>query len=436
MATRFQTDCEGVHRRDFLKVGTAGILGLTLPEALRQEARAAGQGHAGGKAKSIIMVWLAGGPSTIDMWDLKPEAPEGIRGEFKPIKTSAPGIEISEHLPRIAKVMDKGLIVRSLYHNIGAHNLGTVYMTTGNRPTPAIKYPVLGSLTAKMMPTPPGIPAFVSMNRIREQTAGYLGTAYNPFEVEGNAGRGELRVKGISLPNGFSLADLEQRNKLLNRFDQHFQTVDQAANLAEGLDEFQQKALDILRSDRTKKAFDLNAEDDKTRELYGKDSFGQGALAARRLVEAGVRFVTIGTGGWDTHGDNFKKLSGRLLPPVDQVVSALVTDLHRRGLLDSTIVYVAGEFNRTPKINKNAGRDHWGRSLAVFMAGGGLRAGYAHGTTDDKGMGPGKDPCTPDDICATMFHCLGFKPDHELRTQTARPMAIFREGKVLQPLLG
>jgi hypothetical protein len=425
-----------VHRRDFLKIGTAGLLGLTLPEALRQEALAARKGEAGGKATSIIMVWLAGGPSTIDMWDLKPEAPEGIRGEFKPIKTSAPGIEISEHLPKIARVMDRGLIVRSLYHNIGAHNLGTVYMTTGNRPTPAIKYPVLGSLTAKMLPTPPGIPAFVSMTRIREQSAGYLGTAYNPFEVEGNAGRGELRVKGISLPNGFSLADLEQRNKLLGKFDQHFQTVDQAANLAEGLDEFQQKALDILRSDRTKKAFDLNAEDDKTRELYGKDSFGQGALAARRLVEAGVRFVTVGTGGWDTHQDNFKKLSDRLLPPVDQVVSALVTDLDQRGLLDSTIVYVAGEFNRTPKINQRAGRDHWGRSLGVFMAGGGLRRGYAHGTTDDKGMAPGKDPCTPDDICATMFHCLGFKPDHELTTQTARPMSIFREGKVLQALLG
>jgi hypothetical protein len=332
--------------------------------------------------------------------------------------------------------MDKGLIVRSLYHNIGAHNLGTVYMTTGNRPTPAIKYPVLGSLTAKMLPTPPGIPAFVSMTRIREQSAGYLGTAYNPFEVEGNAGRGELRVKGISLPSGFSLADLEQRNKLLGQFDQHFQNIDQAANLAEGLDEFQQKALDILRSDRTKKAFDLNAEDSKVRDLYGKDQFGQGALAARRLVEAGVRFVTVGTGGWDTHGDNFKKLSDRLLPPVDQVVSALVTDLDQRGLLESTIVYVAGEFNRTPKINKNSGRDHWGRSLAVFMAGGGLRRGYAHGTTDDKGMAPGKDPCTPDDICATMFHCLGFKHDHELTTQTARPMSIFREGKVLQALLG
>jgi uncharacterized protein (DUF1501 family) len=211
--------------------------------------------------------------------------------------------------------------------------------------------------------------------------------------------------------------------------------VDEAADITAGLDKFQQQALDILRSDKTKKAFDLAKEPQPLRERYGTDPFGQGALAARRLVEAGVRFVTIGTGGWDTHGQNFTRLKNNLLPPVDRVVSALISDLEEKGLLSSTIVYLAGEFNRTPRINRNAGRDHWGRSLAVVLAGGGFQRGYAHGTTDAQGMVPALEPCTPDDVCATMFHLLGLEPHQELTTQTGRPIALFREGKILAKLL-
>jgi len=438
MAVKTWTDCEGFHRRDFLKIGSAGLLGLTLPELLRLEASASAKARAGAKAKSVIMVWLAGGPATIDMWDLKPDAPEGIRGEFNPIKTSAEGIEISEHLPMMARVMHKVSIVRSLYHNIGAHELGTLYMTTGNRPSVALKYPSLGSITARLLTTPPGVPPYITFGQLRNGNAGgagYLGTAYNPFEVEGAAGRGTMRVRGISLPTGFTLDELDNRNKLLETFDASFKAVDKT-DIGAGLDKFHQQALDILRSDRTKKAFDLSVEPASLRAKYGEDAFGQSALAARRLVEAGVRFATIGIGGWDTHQNNFTSLKTRLLPPVDRVVSTLINDLDDRGLLDSTIVYVAGEFNRTPRINARAGRDHWGRSLSVVVAGGGIRRGYAHGTTDANGMAPALEPVTPDDVCATMFHLLGLDPHMELMTQTGRPMALFREGKVINKLLG
>ncbi len=446
MATRF-TDCEGFHRRDFLKIGAgAGLLGLTLPQLLRLEAQAARTGEgAKRKANAVIMLWLAGGPATIDMWDLKPEAPEGIRGSFKPIPTSVPGVQISEHLPLTAKIMDKATIVRSLAHTIPSHGPATVFMTTGNKPTPALAYPSLGSLVQRLMPAEPAVPPYVSFSDLRNGsagTAGYLGSAYNPFIVEGAPGNGKgkgtagtLQVRGIQLPTGISLEELENREKLMNAFDKKFKDADKSADLVEGFDAFHKQALDILRSDKTKKAFNLNDEKQETRTRYGTDPFGQGALAARRLVEAGVRFVTVSIGGWDTHGKNFDALKTQRLPKLDQVLAALVSDLHERGLLDSTIVYCAGEFGRTPKINKNDGRDHWARSMAVFLAGGGFKKGYAHGTTDAQGMAPATEPCTPDDVSATMFQNLGIDPHTELQTSTGRPVQLFREGKVIEKLL-
>jgi hypothetical protein len=311
-------------------------------------------------------------------------------------------------------------------------------MTTGNKPTPALEYPSIGSLTAKLLPAEKGVPPYVSFNDTRRSgSAGYLGTAYNPFLVEGNAGGkgGSLRVRGIQLPNGFTLEELENRDKLFKGFDETFRALDKSADLVEGLDTFHKQALEILRSDRTKKAFELNEEKQSLRDRYGSTPFGQGALAARRLVEAGVRFVTISLGGWDTHGKNFDTLSKRLLPALDQTLSGLVADLSERGLLDSTIVYCAGEFGRTPKINKNAGRDHWARSMAVVLAGGGFKGGYAHGTTDAQGMAPATDPCTPDDVAATLFYCLGIDPHRELTTATGRPIQLFREGRVIEKLL-
>jgi hypothetical protein len=291
------------------------------------------------------------------------------------------------------------------------------------------------------MPAEKGVPPYVTFNDLRNGTAGnggYLGTAYNPFVVESGNGKGKgaaLRVRGVSLPNGFSLDELENRDQLLRSFDNRFKALDKSADLAHGLDAFHQQALDILRSDKTKKAFDLNSESQALRERYGLNPFGQGVLAARRLVEAGVRFVTISLGGWDTHQKNFESLSKRLLPQLDQTLSVLLQDLSERGQLDRTVVYCAGEFGRTPKVNKNVGRDHWARSMAAVLAGGGFKRGYAHGNTDVQGMAPASEPCTPDDLAATVFHCLGINPHQELMTSTGRPIQLFREGKVIEKLL-
>jgi hypothetical protein len=315
-------------------------------------------------------------------------------------------------------------------------------MTTGNKPTAALQYPSLGSLSARLLSVEKGVPPYVAFNDIRGGTAGqsgYLGTAYNPFMVEGNGGgkgaKFSLRVRGISLPQGFSLDELDKRDKLLHDFDQGLADLDKNADLVDGLDAFHKQALEILRSERTRKAFNIGQENQSLRDAYTTKPFGTGLLAARRLVEAGVRFVSISVGGWDTHGQNFRTLKTRNLPALDQPLATLISDLDQRGLLESTIVMVAGEFGRTPKVNKNSGRDHWARSMACVMAGGGFKRGYAHGSTDIQGMAPATLPCTPDDLSATIFHCLGIDPHLELHTHTGRPVQLFREGKVVEKLL-
>jgi len=442
MAEHFSTDCEGFARRDFLKIGAAGVLGLNLPQLLQLEARAEAIAPAERqtrRANSVILVWLSGGPATIDMWDVRPNAPDGIKGEFREIPTRADGVRICEHLPRMAQVMDRCTIVRSLAHTIPSHGPATVFMTTGNRPTPAVQYPAIGSLITRLLPAAPGVPPYVNFGELRNGgagQAGYLGSSYNPFVVEGAAGNGNFRVRGITLPTGFTLNQLENRDRLTQQFDRGFRAADRNADLVDGLDAFHRQALEILRSDRTRDAFNLGRENQILRQRYGLNPFGQGALAARRLIDAGVRFVTITLGGWDTHGQNFNALRTRLLPQLDQTLSALIEDLGDRGMLERTMVYCAGEFGRTPRINRNAGRDHWARSMAVVLAGGGFRRGYAHGTTDTSGMAPATDPCTPDDIAASIFQNLGLDPHQELMTPTGRPIQLFREGRVVTKLLG
>jgi hypothetical protein len=436
-------DCEGFHRRDFLKIGAgAGLLGLSLPELLRLEAHSAATTGTAKRAHAVIMIWLAGGPATIDMWDLKPNAPEGIRGEFKAIDTKVKGMQVSEHMPKLAEVANRVTLVRSLQHTIPAHGPATVFMTTGNKPTPAIQYPSLGSLASKVIPADKGVPAYVSFSDIRGGAAGqagYLGAAHNPFLVEGNGvggkGGAKLRVRGLQLPSEFGLDELENREKFLKGIDGSFRKFDGSADVVDGLDSFHKQALDILRSDKTKKAFDLDSETPAMRDSYGKNNFGLSALAARRLVEAGVRFVTISLGGWDTHGKNFESLAKKLLPQLDVALAALLGDLDERGMLDRTLVYCAGEFGRTPKINKNAGRDHWARSMAVLLAGGGIKRGHVYGSTDPQGMAPATDPCTPDDVASTLFHCLGIDPHQELTSPTGRPIQLFREGSVIDRIL-
>jgi hypothetical protein len=437
MTTASRTDCEGYYRRDFLQVGAAGLLGLGLADLLRLEARSA-PGKPKPKAQSVVLLWLGGGPATIDMWDPKPNAPENIRGEFKVIGTRVAGVHICEHLPKAAEIMQHCVLVRSLSHNIPAHGPGTVYMATGHPPTAALEHPSLGSLAAKLLPAPVGVPAYVLFGAARASgfpaEAGFLGRAYNPFQIEGEPGRGQLHVEGIALPDGFTVDQLADRTRLRNRFDARFKALDQS-DLPASLDRFQQQALDILRSDKTRQAFAVEREKDSVRAAYGQSPFGQSVLAARRLVEAGARFITVGLGGWDTHAGNFRTLRNQLLPQLDRALSALVSDLETRGLLEQTIVYCAGEFGRTPQINGAGGRDHWARSMAVLLAGGGLRRGYVHGSTDAYGEAPTQEPCGPADLSATIFHALGFEPTREMETPSGRPVPLFREGKVIEGLL-
>lgn len=443
MSTLPRTDCEGFHRRDFLQVGSAGLIGLSLPGILASEAKAARKGESRSKkAQSVILVWLAGGPATIDMWDNKPDAPEGIRGEFKNIDTNVSGIQFAETLPKMAKVADKVSVVRSLYHTIPSHGPASVFMTTGNKPTAALQYPAQGSLAAKLLQTEIGVPPYVTFGDLRNGAAGlagYLGTGYNPFVIEGGGGNGKaaanFRVRGVSLDGKFTLEELEKRDALLKKFDNGFKTVDKNSDLVDGLDTFHKQALEILRSDKTKKAFDLNQEKASTREAYGATGLGAGCLAARRLIEAGVRYATVSLGGWDTHSQTFQAHKTRLMPTLDQTLSALIADLDDRGLLESTIVMCAGEFGRTPKVNKNVGRDHWARSMACVLAGGGIKRGYVHGTTDASGMAPATEPVTPDDVASTIFQQLGIDPHLELQTPTGRPVQLFREGKVIEKLI-
>jgi uncharacterized protein (DUF1501 family) len=430
-------------RRDFLQFG-CGLLGLSLADVLRLEAHSASAQTDKKQADSVIMIWLSGGPATIDMWDLKPEAPEGIRGDFKPIASAVSGVQISEHLPKMARAIAKATLIRSLQHTLPVHGPGSRYMTTGNSPIGSLAYPSLGSLAARLRPVRPDLPPYVTVGgKGAAAYAGYLGAAYNPFLVEGLAiGKSgkvaptsKAQMRGVILPTGFTLEQLENREKLRQGFDRGLAALDQAGGLGEGLDNFHKKALNILRSDRTRKAVELNREKETLRERYGMTGFGQGALMARRLVEAGVRFVTLGLGGWDTHQNNFTPLKTTLLPQLDQTLSALLEDLADRGLLDRTIVYCAGEFGRTPKINANAGRDHWARSMTVLLAGGRFKRGCVHGATDKQGMAAVTDPCTPDDVSATLFSCLGIDPHQELKTDTGRPIQLFREGKVIHSVL-
>jgi hypothetical protein len=435
MSLRSLSDCERFYRRDFLTVGAASVLGLCLPDVLRLEARAAGRRRT--NAQGVVLIWLGGGPATIDMWDLKPDAPEVIRGEFQPMRTRVPGMQICEHLPRLAGVMDRCTLVRSLHHSIPAHGPGTILMATGHPPAAALEYPALGALAARLLPPNPGVPSYVLFENARASgfagTAGFLGTAYNPFEAPTGARAGARpTLDGITLPHGFTVSQLEKRRRLQSRLGTHLAALDDAPA---SLDRFQQQALDILRSDRTARAFDLEQEPAPVRESYGQTPFGQSVLTARRLIEAGTRFVTVGLGGWDTHGNNFETLRTRLLPQLDRALAALVLDLESRGLLERTIVYCVGEFGRTPRVNGNGGRDHWARAIAALVAGGPLGRGQVYGSTDRLGYGPDRSPCSPADISATIFHALGIDPSQEVLTTAGRRMMVFREGKVMDDII-
>ncbi len=428
--------CDGMRRRDVLKLGVLGASGLTLAQYLRLAE--AGEVKSG-QATAGIFINLTGGPSHLDTFDLKPDAPAEYRGTFNPIKTNVPGIEICEHLPKLAQCADKYAILRGVTHTLGAHQLGTEYVNTGTRPLPSLEYPGYGAVVTKELAAPADIPPFVAIPN-SNQKPGFLGVKYAPLNTGSAPRPGQpYSVRGITLGNGVSVAEVEKRQSLLRDLDVAFRGYEKSSQLLDGLDRFAQQAYSIITSKRSREAFDVSRESPDFAKPFGEDSFGMSCLLATRLVESGVRFVTINLGGWDTHQDNFTRLKDRLLPPLDTGLSALLNGLQQKGLLDSTAVFVTGEFGRTPKINTRSaegGRDHYPRCMFMLMAGGGIRGGQVVGQSDDKATLPAAEGYSPDDAAATFYHNLGIDHTKEYHTSTGRPITIVRDGSVIRKLFG
>jgi hypothetical protein len=430
---RITRNCEGTSRRDVLQTGVLGMLGLSLSGYLR---RAAAGEIAPAKAKSAIFVFLGGGPPHLDMFDMKPEAPAEIRGEFNPISSNVSGIEICEHLPQLAQCADTYAILRGVSHTLAGHAQGTAYLNTGNRPLPSLQYPGYGAVMHRELSGARDLPHFVAIPST-PQRPGYLGVRHAPLETKETPRLGQpFSVRGISLGDGQTIEKFEKRQRLLDRLDGTFDSLADSNPLVEGLDRFDQQAYDVISSPRAREAFDTGRESPEVAESFGEHRFGQSCLLAARLVEAGVRFATVTFSGWDTHSNNFKKAKESLLPELDQGLAAMLGALQAKGLLDSTLVVVTGEFGRTPKINKRAGRDHWPRAMFVLMAGGGVRGGQVLGASDDKGMGPVDEGYTPDQVAATFYHGLGIDYRKEYHTNTGRPVMIVRHGSVIPGVFG
>ncbi|WP_435010177.1 DUF1501 domain-containing protein [Tundrisphaera lichenicola] len=424
--------CDGVRRRDFLRVGVLGAAGLGLPGFLRLSE--AGE-VAAGKATSAIFVNLGGGPSHMDTFDLKPEAPSEYRGEFNPIDTNVPGVRISEHLPKLASCADKFAILRGVSHSLAAHEFGTKYMNTGNRPIPSLEFPGYGPVVTKEKGSPRDLPPFVAIPDT-PQVSGYLGVEFAPFKTTSVPKAGQpYSVRGITLRNGLTVEEIEKRRNLLRSLDTTFQGFEKDSDLIHGLDRFSERAYEIISSPRSRKAFDVSLEKPEVAAAFGPSAIGQSCLLATRLIESGVRFVTLSSGGWDTHDNNFDRLKTRLLPDLDVALAALFTTLDQKGLLESTAVFVTGEFGRTPKINPRGGRDHFPRAMCCLMGGGGIKGGQVVGASDEKAMGPASgDGITPDNVAASFYHALGIDVRKEYKTNTGRPIAIVRNGSPIPEL--
>ncbi len=431
--------CDGISRRDMLRVGSLAIGGLSLPELLRMrsEARAAGRST---KDTAVILIWQAGGPSHIDMYDLKPQAPSEYRGEFKPIESNVPGTMISEHLPLQSRIMDKLSIVRSGTHTNPGHGMGSQWMLTGWQPTVEVNdniYPACGAVVSRLKgANQTGVPAYCTLPRQTPfSKAAYLGASYNPFSPDSDPSADNFEVRNLKLPSRVDEGRMYRRRELLADVDKIRRDIDTQGTIA-GLDKFYVDAIEMVTSNKALAAFDIAKEDAKLRDEYGRNDLGQSCLLARRLVEAGVSYVTIQAGGgWDTHANNFSELKNKLLPKYDRAVMALVNDLQQRGLAERVLVMAMGEFGRTPKINPGSGRDHWPGAMSVLYAGGGLKMGQIIGSTDARAEYPNSRPCSPGDLLATMYHVLGVDHHHVFYDQAQRPMPVLPQGAPISELI-
>ena len=425
-------------RRSFVKIGAVGFLGLSLSltDLFRMQAATAQAGGAA-KAKSIILLWMDGGPSQYDTFDPKMDAPTGIKSEFGQIKTNVPGLNVCELMPNMAKVMDKVTLIRTVSHNEGAHERACHTLLTGWHPNPSLIYPSIGSVVAKEMGSTGTLPPYVSIPgnnyAFGYGQSGYLEAAFNAFSVGGDPNNSNFTVRDVSLPDGLTVERLDDRRSLLKAVDSTFKRFETTPE-SRSRDEFYQRAYDMISSPAAKKAFNIQEEPQELRERYGRNSFGQGCLLARRLVEAGVRFITVTHGGWDTHSDNAKSCKTRLVPPVDRGMAALLVDLEQRGLLKDTLVVWMGEFGRTAQINPLAGRDHWPNTGVAVFAGAGVPGGQVVGQTDIKGADPKDRKVSPEDVATTLYTKLGVQPEKVVMTPQGRPSKIVDNGTYIKEL--
>ena len=442
-------------RRAFLRAGALSVGGLTLADLLRAEAegRAGETGKPTSAKKNVIILWMRGGPAHQDMWDPKPYAPVEYRGEFGVMKTSVPGIILSDMLPMCAKVQHKWSILRSLHHGNAGHSAGDQILFTGYPPgqnPDENVHPSCGSIVSKQLQhTCPDLPAYVMIPRMVPGTGpAYLGVAHKPFEtIADPANTGKFTVPNFELAGGVTVNRLGQRRELLQGFDRLKSEVDRSGQM-DAMDRFQQRAWGILSTDKARKAFDLDAEPKKIRVRYGfmarfdpgasdrcaAPAWSQRILLARRLVEAGVRLVTVDLRWWDTHVLGFDSLRRGFLPRFDRSYSALIEDLDQRGLLDDTLVVAWGEFGRTPRVNQQAGRDHYPNVFSAAIAGGGVKGGRVVGSSDAKAAFPKSNPKTPQDVLATIYRHLGVDTDVQYTNNAGRPIPVLSSGRVVEEL--
>ena len=425
-------------RRDFLQVGILGGLSLTLPELLRTEARAAQKHYESkeGQAKSVIHIFLPGGMAHQESFDPKPYAPLEYRGPNGNISTKLTGVRFGEMFKETAKVADKITICRSMSHGEAAHERGTHNMFTGYRPSPALKYPSIGSVVSHEFGSRKNLPPYVCIPNVPNEHAGsgYLSSAFGPFGLGSDPASGNFSVRDLALPNGISAARFDRRKGMLKVIDDHFRKLE-SSDALDSMDEFYQGAYKLVSSKEAREAFALDKEPAKVRDQYGRNQAGQRMLLARRLVEAGVRFVSLTYGGWDHHND-IKNGFQRQAPALDKAYASLIRDLGSRGLLKNTLVMLSSEFGRTPKINRNNGRDHWPRVFSVLLAGGGIKEGQVYGASNAFASEPEENPLTVEDLTTTVYHQMGIVADKELMAPGDRPIEIVDGGKVLDALLG
>lgn len=423
-------------RRNFLYTGLASGLGITYGDLLKLKA----ESSLTPKAQSIIHIFLPGGMAAHESWDPKPLAPVEYRGPLGSVDTKLSGIQFSEHLKQTAKVADKITVVRSMTHGEAAHERGVTSMFTGYRPSPAIEYPSFGSVISHELGDRNYLPAYVcvpqklSNNGNDPADSGYLSKAHGPFSLGSDPAAKNFKVRDLTLPPGITEQRFEQRRSILDIVDSQFRYLEKSDAL-QSMDSFYDKAYSLISSPDARAAFDLDKEPQSVKDMYGNNQAGQRFLMSRRLVEAGVRFVSVTYGGWDMHakiGDGMSKQ----LPAFDQAYSALITDLDQRGLLDSTIVLVSSEFGRTPKINKDAGRDHWPRVFSIAFAGGGFKRGHVYGSSDATGADVETNPFLVENMAATLYHQLGIDPQKELMAPGGRPVPLVKNGVVVEDILG